>query len=69
MYDCIIFRNCTLFLNIYVLALEKKNGRGENSIYLKYIRSVQSLLHEGDKVTLINCVVKQLGLSIGVNGV
>ena len=35
----------------YVLALEKKNGTGENNICLKYIRSVQWLLLEGDKVT------------------
>ena len=35
----------------YVLALDKKNGRVENNICLKYIRLVQRLLHEGDKVT------------------
>ena len=41
--DCIIFRN-------YVLEIEKKNGRDENKICLKYIRSVQRLLLEGEKI-------------------
>ena len=57
--------------------LDWGESRGENNICLKYIRSVQSFLHEGDKVTLImteqenchvrvwSCVVKQ----VGVNGV
>ena len=48
MYDCITFEIARFS---YVLALEKKNGSGKKMICFKYIRSVQLLLFEGDKVT------------------
>ena len=46
--NAVFWQHCTLFLS---LALEKKNGRGENNICLEYIRSVQLLFNEVDKVT------------------